>query len=205
MECQTQSSIDLRPANVVGVDGAASDEVPLSVLHGERQLTVQTPATKWRGIVHCGVRARMTRGIGRDGRAGAELGPVRRVTCAWHPTKLAPEGGCLASLPSRGSRGWVSRFPCRNPTRTRRGRSHGNQLDLWAAADQPLYRAAVDLCQRPARDVPWVRRWWKPARRTWGARQRVCRPNREEATGIQAACLSEARPSNIVLRQRRLS
>ena len=111
MECQTQSSIDLRPANVVGVDGAASDEVPLSVLHGERQLTVQTPATKWRGIVHCGVRASITRGIGRDGRAGAELGPVRALTCTGIRLNWLQRVGVSLPSPSRGSRGWVSRFP----------------------------------------------------------------------------------------------
>jgi DNA primase len=38
--------------------------------------------------------------------------------------------------------------------------SHGNQLDLWAAATKlPLHHAAIDLCQRLGRDVPWIRRW----------------------------------------------
>ena len=38
--------------------------------------------------------------------------------------------------------------------------SHGNQLDLWAAATQlSLYHAAVDLCQRLGREVPWIHRW----------------------------------------------
>jgi DNA primase len=38
--------------------------------------------------------------------------------------------------------------------------SHGNQLELWAAATKlPLYQAAIDLCQRLGRDVPWIRRW----------------------------------------------
>jgi len=38
--------------------------------------------------------------------------------------------------------------------------SHGNQLELWAAATElPLYQAAIDLCQRLGRDVPWIRRW----------------------------------------------
>jgi DNA primase len=36
---------------------------------------------------------------------------------------------------------------------------HGNQLDLWVAATHlPLYQAAIDLCQRLGRDVPWIRR-----------------------------------------------
>jgi DNA primase len=38
--------------------------------------------------------------------------------------------------------------------------SHGNQLELWAAATkQPLHRAAVDLCHRLGCAVPWIRRW----------------------------------------------
>ncbi len=38
--------------------------------------------------------------------------------------------------------------------------SHGNQLDLWAAATkQPLHQAAIDLCHRLGRHVPWIRRW----------------------------------------------
>lgn len=38
--------------------------------------------------------------------------------------------------------------------------SHGNQLDLWAAATKlPLHRAAVDLCQRLGLAVPWIKRW----------------------------------------------
>lgn len=38
--------------------------------------------------------------------------------------------------------------------------SHGNQLELWAAATKlPLHQAAIDLCHRLGRDVPWIRRW----------------------------------------------
>jgi DNA primase len=38
--------------------------------------------------------------------------------------------------------------------------SHGNPLELWAAATKlPLHHAAIDLCHRLGRDVPWVRRW----------------------------------------------
>ena len=37
---------------------------------------------------------------------------------------------------------------------------HGNQLDLWAAATRlPLHRAAIDLCRRLGREVPWIQRW----------------------------------------------
>ena len=37
--------------------------------------------------------------------------------------------------------------------------SHGNALELWAAATQlPLYQAAIDLCQRLGREVPSIQR-----------------------------------------------
>lgn len=37
--------------------------------------------------------------------------------------------------------------------------SHGNPLELWAAATKlPLHRAAIDLCQRLGREVPWIQR-----------------------------------------------
>jgi len=39
-------------------------------------------------------------------------------------------------------------------------RSHGNQLELWAAATKlPLHQAAIDLCHRLGRDIPWIRDW----------------------------------------------
>ena len=39
-------------------------------------------------------------------------------------------------------------------------RSQGNQPEPWAAATKlPLLQAAVDLCRRLGRDVPWIRRW----------------------------------------------
>ena len=35
--------------------------------------------------------------------------------------------------------------------------SHGNQLELWAAATKlPLHPAAIDLCRRLGRDVHWI-------------------------------------------------
>ncbi len=38
--------------------------------------------------------------------------------------------------------------------------SRGNPLELWAAATNlPLHQAAVALCHRLGRDVPWIRRW----------------------------------------------
>jgi DNA primase len=38
--------------------------------------------------------------------------------------------------------------------------SQGNQLELWAAATKlPLHRAAIDLCHRLGRAIPWIERW----------------------------------------------
>jgi len=37
---------------------------------------------------------------------------------------------------------------------------HGNQLELWAAATkQPLYDAALELCERLSREPPWIHCW----------------------------------------------
>ena len=38
--------------------------------------------------------------------------------------------------------------------------SHGNPIELWAAARKlPLHQAAIDLCRRLGRDIPWIRCW----------------------------------------------
>jgi DNA primase len=38
--------------------------------------------------------------------------------------------------------------------------SHGNQLELYAAAQgTSVYQAAIDLCNALGRDVPWIRYW----------------------------------------------
>ncbi len=74
---QTQDWIDLRPASGVAMAGAGSDEVPLSILSGYQQPTVQAPATKRRGLFTVVRRRSMTRGIGRGDTASAEFGPVR--------------------------------------------------------------------------------------------------------------------------------
>jgi DNA primase len=37
--------------------------------------------------------------------------------------------------------------------------SHGNPLELWAAATEtPLYQASIDLCRLLGQEVPWIRR-----------------------------------------------
>ncbi|MBM4092052.1 MAG: hypothetical protein FJ276_21870 [Planctomycetes bacterium] len=39
-------------------------------------------------------------------------------------------------------------------------KSHGNQLELYAAVkNTTVYQAAVDLCHALGRDVPWITRW----------------------------------------------
>jgi transposase-like protein len=39
-------------------------------------------------------------------------------------------------------------------------KSHGNQLELYAAVhDTTVYQAAIDLCHALGRDVPWITRW----------------------------------------------
>ncbi len=36
----------------------------------------------------------------------------------------------------------------------------GNQLDLWGAVTkQSLHEAAVDLCTKLHRDIPWIHHW----------------------------------------------
>jgi DNA primase len=79
--------------------------------------------------------------------------PVRRCGAQWY-------GVCpLHGSASGRSRSFsvnvaIGRYYCH------RCRSHGNHLDLWAAAtDLPLYQAAIDLCGRLGRDVPWIGRW----------------------------------------------
>ena len=51
-----------------------------------------------------------------------------------------------------GERGGLGRYHCH------RCGSRGNPLELWAAATNlPLHQAAVALCHRLGRDVPWIR------------------------------------------------
>ena len=38
--------------------------------------------------------------------------------------------------------------------------SKGNQIELWAAVHQlPIYEAALDLCRKLGREIPWIKRW----------------------------------------------
>jgi hypothetical protein len=78
---------------------------------------------------------------------------------------------------NRSGAQWYGSCPLHEPTSRRRRRSfsvnvkigryfchgchsHGNQLELWAAATKlPLHRAAIDLCHRFGREIPWIERW----------------------------------------------
>jgi DNA primase len=78
---------------------------------------------------------------------------------------------------NRSGAQWYGSCPLHQPTSRRRRRSfsvnveigryfchgchsRGNQLELWAAATKlPLHRAAIDLCHRLGREIPWIERW----------------------------------------------
>lgn len=79
--------------------------------------------------------------------------PVTRSGCQWYgrcPVHAAASSGnsrCF-SVNLR-----LGRYYCHGC------HSHGNPLELWSAATQlPLHQAAIALCQRLGRDVPWIRR-----------------------------------------------
>lgn len=66
-------------------------------------------------------------------------------------------GRCpLHEAPAKGKRYFsvnlaLGRYYCH------RCHSHGNALELWAAATHlPLYQAALDLCHRLGREPPWL-------------------------------------------------
>jgi len=68
-------------------------------------------------------------------------------------------GPCPIHAPKReGSRSFSANLK-RNAYRCFHCASSGNQLDLWAAATgQPLYQAAIELCAKLNRPVPWLPR-----------------------------------------------
>jgi DNA primase len=68
-------------------------------------------------------------------------------------------GPCPLHGPKReGSRSFSAHL-ARNAYRCFHCGSSGNQLDLWAAATgQPLHQAAIELCAKLNRPVPWLPR-----------------------------------------------
>jgi len=79
--------------------------------------------------------------------------PSHRTGHQWY-------GDCpLHNSPSRRHRSFsvnvaIGRYYCQEC------HSHGNQLELWAAATKlPLHPAAVHLCGALGLEVPWIRRW----------------------------------------------
>ena len=79
--------------------------------------------------------------------------PSKRSRVQWQgscPLDASPSGH-RRSFSVNVALGCYSRHGCR---------SHGNQLESWAAATKLLLlQAANDLCRRLGRDVPWIRRW----------------------------------------------
>ena len=78
--------------------------------------------------------------------------PVARSGWQWY-------GRCpLHEAPAKGQRYFsvnlvIGRYYCH------RCHSHGNHLELWAAATNlSFHQAAIDLCQRLGREVPWIQR-----------------------------------------------
>ena len=79
--------------------------------------------------------------------------PTKRSAAQWYGH--CPLRGCAS-----GRRGSFSVNVALGRYFCHRCRSQGNALELWAAAtNAPLHQAAVDLCQRLGREVPWLRRW----------------------------------------------
>jgi DNA primase len=78
--------------------------------------------------------------------------PARRSGMQWYGR--CPLRACGAPRRSFSVNVALGRYPCH------RCHSQGNALELWAAATSlPLHQAAIDLCRRLGRDVPWIRRW----------------------------------------------
>ena len=79
--------------------------------------------------------------------------PARRSGAQWYG--ICPlHGSASARRRSFSVNVAIGRYYCHGC------RSHGNQMDLWAAVTNlPLHQAAIALCRRLGRDVPWVRRW----------------------------------------------
>jgi hypothetical protein len=79
--------------------------------------------------------------------------PSKRPAVQWY-------GSCPLHASRSGHRRWFSVNMALGCSYCHACRSHGNQLELWAAATKRLlHQAALDLCYRLGRDIPWIRRW----------------------------------------------
>jgi DNA primase len=82
-----------------------------------------------------------------------EFQPWKRSGLQWYgrcPLHESTSGRCRSFSVNLA----IGRYSCH------RCHSHGNQLELWAAATKlPLHQAAIDLCHRLGRDIPWIGRW----------------------------------------------
>ena len=78
----------------------------------------------------------------------------------WNRSGVQWYGSCPLHEPGAGRRRSFSVNMATGRYCCHRCHSQGNQLELWAAATkQPLHQAAIDLCQRLGRDIPWIQRW----------------------------------------------
>jgi DNA primase len=86
--------------------------------------------------------------VGRQRPGGQVRGP-----CPLHARQTSPSSGGWPR-----SRSFSANLK-KNAYRCFHCGSAGNQLDLWAAATrQPLYQAAIELCDKLHRPVPWLNR-----------------------------------------------
>lgn len=84
--------------------------------------------------------------------------PRKRSAAQWYNGTDAVRCPSAAQCRTRPARSFsvnvvLGRYFCH------RCRSRGNPIEPWAAAtNRSLHQAAIDLCQRLGRDVPWIRR-----------------------------------------------
>jgi hypothetical protein len=81
-------------------------------------------------------------------------------------------GPCLCQCSAKPKSSVFSVHVVKNTFRCFRCGVAGNQLDLWAlCTQQPLYAAALDLCQRLDCVIPWL-----PPRQSNGGPRRPAKP-----------------------------
>jgi DNA primase len=81
-------------------------------------------------------------------RCGGQL----RGACPLHPRQMSLSSGRSPRNRSFSANLQKNAYHCFHCGST------GNQLDLWAAAThQPLYQAAIELCDKLHRPVPWLK------------------------------------------------
>jgi len=97
----------------------------------------------------------------RQLRASVSMGEVLELLgfVAWRRTGEQVRGICPlhADASAAGKQRTFSAHLARHAFQCFKCRAQGNPLDLWSrASKQPLYEAAVDLCARLHKEVPWL-------------------------------------------------